>query len=294
MEINYEYYKVFYYVAKYKSITGAAQALQNNQPNVTRIIKLLEGELGCQLMYRTNRGITLTEEGEKLFSHIEIACEQIKAGEEELRARTSLQQGNVTIGATDTALHLFLVEKLRQFHERYPGIRLKIYNYNNRQAVRAVQNALVDLAVATGPLNVRQPLKEICLEEFSDILVGSTEMDLPWQEGVSAAQLQQYPFVCLDKDTVTYDFYNALFMKHGAVLEPDIQVATADLILPMIENNLGIGFMPEKLAQSSLRTGKIRQIPLKEKLEKRQVSLIYDPVRGLNLPAAALKNELQR
>ena len=42
MDINFEYYKIFYYVAKYKNITRAAAALGSNQPNVTRVMKLLE------------------------------------------------------------------------------------------------------------------------------------------------------------------------------------------------------------------------------------------------------------
>ena len=46
MSINFEYYKIFYYVAKYQNISKAAKALQNNQPNITRVMKLLEGELG--------------------------------------------------------------------------------------------------------------------------------------------------------------------------------------------------------------------------------------------------------
>ena len=39
MDINFEYYKVFYCVARYGSITKAASALGGSQPNVTRMIK---------------------------------------------------------------------------------------------------------------------------------------------------------------------------------------------------------------------------------------------------------------
>lgn len=51
MDINFEYYKIFYYVAKYKNITKAAGVLKSNQPNVTRVIKLLESQLNCALIY---------------------------------------------------------------------------------------------------------------------------------------------------------------------------------------------------------------------------------------------------
>jgi len=45
MDISYDYYRTFYYVAKYKSFTGAAEALLNSQPNITRTMKKLEKEL---------------------------------------------------------------------------------------------------------------------------------------------------------------------------------------------------------------------------------------------------------
>ena len=63
MDVNFEYYKIFYYVAKYKSITKAAAALRSNQPNVTRVMKLLESQLNCRLIAREARGISLTEDG---------------------------------------------------------------------------------------------------------------------------------------------------------------------------------------------------------------------------------------
>ena len=63
MAVRYEYYRCFYYAAKYQNLTQAAAALQTSQPNMTRILRSLERELGCRLMLRSNRGVTLTEEG---------------------------------------------------------------------------------------------------------------------------------------------------------------------------------------------------------------------------------------
>ena len=74
MDINFEYYKIFYYVAKYGNITKAAAALGGNQPNVTRMIRLLESQLNTRLLIREPRGIRLTEAGRQLYSHVEIAC----------------------------------------------------------------------------------------------------------------------------------------------------------------------------------------------------------------------------
>ena len=88
MNINYDYYRIFYFVAKYGNISQAAKLLLNNQPNLTRTIKNLESELGCPLFSRTNRGMRLTPEGQKLYEHIKVAIEHIEAGEEEIPERS--------------------------------------------------------------------------------------------------------------------------------------------------------------------------------------------------------------
>ena len=68
-----DYYRIFYYVAQYQSFSKAAEILGNNQPNLSRCMNLLESELGCKLLVRTNRGVSLTPEGQRLFEHVAIA-----------------------------------------------------------------------------------------------------------------------------------------------------------------------------------------------------------------------------
>ena len=84
MEVTYDYYRIFYYAAKYKSFSQAATILMSNQPNVTRAIHNLESQLGCRLFIRSNRGAELTPEGERLYSHVAIAYDPLLAAELEL------------------------------------------------------------------------------------------------------------------------------------------------------------------------------------------------------------------
>ena len=67
MYVDWEYYKIFYYVAKYQNFTKAARVLGNNQPNITHSMNRLESQLNCVLFIRSNRGVTLTPEGEMLY-----------------------------------------------------------------------------------------------------------------------------------------------------------------------------------------------------------------------------------
>ena len=100
MEISLDYYRVFYHTARCGSITRAAELLYSNQPNVTRVIKLLESELGCQLFSRTNRGVRLTPEGERLYAHVEPAMAHLEAAQRELTMERELQSGTLSIGSS--------------------------------------------------------------------------------------------------------------------------------------------------------------------------------------------------
>ena len=77
---------------KYHNFTKADQALNNSQPNITRVMNCLE---------------------------------QFQIAEEELADSSGLSHGSVSIGASETALNIFLLDKLKNFHMTYPGIRLK-------------------------------------------------------------------------------------------------------------------------------------------------------------------------
>lgn len=289
MNVNFEYYKIFYFVAKYGNFTKAARVLGNSQPNVTRAMNCLEQQLHCTLFVRTNRGIQLTPEGEKLFHRVSAAMSQIIAAEEELADSADLSHGSISIGASETALNIFLLDKLKNFHMNYPGIRLKIYNHSTPQAIDAVKSGKADFAVVTTPLEVRAPLKEVMLQTFQDVLVGGKTFTALESQQISVEHLKNYPLICLGRETMTFQFYSSLFLSHGLELEPDTEVATTDQILPLVKCELGLAFVPEAMAQEAIQRNEIVQIPLREELPKRNICMVYDSRRPLSAAARQLK-----
>ena len=289
MNVNFEYYKIFYYVAKYKNFTKAANALGNSQPNVTRTMNGLEQELHCKLFIRTNRGVQLTPEGEQLYSHVAAAMTQLQTAESELAASSGLEHGIVSIGATETALNIFLLEKLKPFHIHYPGIRLKIYNHSTPQAIRSVKNGEIDFAVVTTPTQVEPPLKEVRLKTFREILVGGRTFTALGSQNLTLAEVQKYPFICLGKETMTYQFYHQFFLEHGLELQPDTEAATTDQILPLVMCELGLAFLPEPMAVGAIRNRQIIQIQLREEIPERQICMVYDRQRPIGTAAQTLR-----
>ncbi len=289
MNVNYEYYKIFYFVGKYGNFTKAAQALNNSQPNVTRAMNNLEHEMQCTLFIRTNRGVRLTPEGENLYSRVSAAMAQIQAAEEELTSTTGLEHGSISIGASETALNIYLLDYLKDFHMSYPGIRLKIYNHSTPQAIQAVKNGEIDFAVVTTPTNIPPFLKEVRLQPFQEVLVGGKTFTALGSQELSLEELKNYPLICLGKETMTYRFYEQWFLTKGLELVPDTEVATTDQILPLVKCELGLAFVPEPMVRQAIRQHEVVQISLTEKIPKRYVCMVYDSQHPLNAAARQLK-----
>ena len=289
MLISYDAYRVFYTVARLGSFTKAAGTLLSRQPNLTRTIRNLESALGCTLFVRSNRGAVLTPEGEKLFARVAVACEQIQAGEEELASDRSLQSGVVSIGASETALHGFLLPVLGAFHRAHPGIRLRIANHSTPQAFYALRNGLVDVAVVTSPTADTSGLHIEPLGQFEEVPVcGPSLMHLCGQK-LTLAELSAYPFISLGRETASYAFAYNLFAENSAAFSPDIEVATSDQILPLVRLDLGVAFLPEAFAAPALQKGEIGRLTLAETIPPRQLLMARRSGQALSIAAKALE-----
>lgn len=287
MNISYEYYRVFYYAAKCGSITKAAKELMSNQPNVTRIIKALEENLGCALFVRSHNGIAMTPEGEGLYAHVKIAVENITAGEEELACRKGLQKGLVSIAASEVALRCLLLPILNQYRHRYPGVQMKISNHSTPQAIVALQNGLADIAVVTTPLDKSDRVHVTRIREFHECAVCGDAYTSLLSAPLSLSDLSDIPLICLGASTKTYAFYAELFARHGLSLRPDMEAATADQILPMVRNNLGIGFVPEDFLTGE--SAGIHRLTLTEEIPPRAICLVTNKEAPLSAAARELE-----
>lgn len=125
MAVNFEYYKVFYYVAKYQSLSLAAQMLHLTQPTVSHYIQALESELGVKLFIRSKKGVTLTPEATVMLHNVAQAVEHISKAEDNLENFKSMDTGSIHITASEVGFLTGIVPVIKAFHRDYPASPLK-------------------------------------------------------------------------------------------------------------------------------------------------------------------------
>lgn len=246
MDINYELYKVFYYVATSLSFSEASKQLYISQSAVSQSIKTLEKKLEQPLFIRSTKKVRLSPAGEVLLKHIEPAINLIRRGESQLADGGSLGFGQLHIGATDTICRYFLVPYLKEFHNRFPNVPIKVSNATSLSCVELLEQGKVDLIVTNYPnsrLNHSYVQKTVC--EFHDVFIANPDyFDLKQQE-ISFQQLNQYPILMLDRRSTTSEFLHKLFLQHQLELIPEIELSSNDLLIDLARIGLGIAFLPD-------------------------------------------------
>ena len=124
--INLNLYKTFYEVAKYGSISKAAEKNCISQPAVSKAIKKLENDLNCELVFRNIKGITLTEKGKTLLFYIERAYNNFLIAERIMLEDESLEKGKLSIGVPSQIGSFYLFNNILNFHKEYPNIEITI------------------------------------------------------------------------------------------------------------------------------------------------------------------------
>ncbi len=289
MDITYDYYRIFYYVARYGSFSRAAEVLLRGQPNITKTINNLEAQLGCKLFLRSNRGVTLTPEGEKLFHHAQIAFENLSKAESEIITERNLEGGLVSIATTEIGLYGSLLPALSAFNRDYPGVKIRLANLNSPQAMEAVKNGVADFAVVTLHDKADSIFRVQKIKDFKEILCCQKGYMDEYEGDIFSR-----PYVSINRSSYTYQFFREYLLSCGIHKEPDIEVATADQVLPLVKAGMGIGFISEFLAGEALENRLIEEIPLPNPPINRSICLVDDKKRGLSLAANELVKYLQK
>lgn len=179
--INFELYKVFYYVAKNKNLTRAAEALFISQPAITQSIKKLEEQIGHTLFYRTKHGMSLTNEGEILFEYLKNPIECLQNGKRKIEEAEE-EIDTIRIGGGTTVLQHNLLKPLQSFKEKYPKIQFVIKHDMSKNLLEMLTNKELDIVILTGTPLTKEDLLFLPIEEMKERFVANTKDFQIYQE----------------------------------------------------------------------------------------------------------------
>jgi DNA-binding transcriptional LysR family regulator len=135
-------------VVRHGSFSRAAQALYLTQPAVSRQVAKLEREVGVRLLERTPTGLRLTDAGRIALERAEAIAGHLAAAEAELEAIATLGAGRLRLSAFPTAASTLVLDAIRVFRKRHPGVELSFVEAGTRAGLRRLRAGEVDLSLA--------------------------------------------------------------------------------------------------------------------------------------------------
>lgn len=277
-----ELYASFAELTKYSSLSSAAKAMHISQPALSAKVAELERALGVKLIFRTNRGFSLTGEGQALLEHLRAGFAQIETGENRLREIAGLESGLMRIGASDMTLRFFLLDHLEVFRKEHPGVRLAVTNAPTPQTLAALRNGLIDFGVISEPVDPSdlRELEFVPVKKIQDIFVCSERYDYLLGRENDPRGLDA-PLILLGRETSTRRYIDRFHEN----LNADIELATSDLLLEFARRGIGVAGIVGDFAAADLASGKLFRVKLRRELPPRRFLLAYS--KKIPLPSAA-------
>lgn len=276
MAENLEYYKVFYYTAKYGSLTAAAAELSISQPAVSQALKQLENALSAKLFVRASRGIRLTQEGQVLYEYVRQGYEQILLGERKLSSMLQLEHGELKIGASDMTLKYYLLPLLQKYHEKFPGIKVTVTNAPTPETLVLLRQGKIDFGVVSTPLGGGQEFHWIPVRKIEDVFVAGRKFIQYKNRMLDFKELENLPIISLEGNTSTKKYMDDFLKQNGVALCPEFELATSDMIVQFALRSLGVGSVVRDFAAEYLEDGRLFELRFNKMIPKREICVVTD------------------
>ena len=277
MNQNLSSYKIFYTVANTGNISKAAKELYISQPAISKSIQKLEESIGARLFERSSRGVTLTDAGELLYTHVKSAFETLTLGEDKLRRSIELGVGHLTIGVSSTLCKYVLLPYLKEFIKQYPHINISISCQSTNQTLKLLEEGKLDVGLIGKPYILKN-IDFYGLHEIEDIFVATRNyLHNLSIRGIRKDQiLQNATLMLLDKENMTRQYIDDYFQRTHISLQDIIEVSNMDLVIEMAKVSLGVGCVIKEFVREELENGTLVEIPLGIPIHKREIGFAYN------------------
>lgn len=232
--------RIFKCVAETKSLSKAAEVLGYVQPHISQRIKNLEEELGTKLLIRTNRGVTLTNEGEALFSY----AQRILRLMEEAKAEVNPNKFKrfLIIGASQTVSAIKIPSLFSSFLKEHRNIEVKIKTDRKQVLQEMLSYGEIDGLFLSGTYNEAQ---FETVYHYAEKMVLISPLYEAREEKDQPALLINSDGNCIYRNRLL-EFSKEHHLHKASIMEFD----SLEAILQSVRDGLGMSVVPASVVNS--------------------------------------------
>lgn len=245
----------FIHVAELGSFTKASQVLGFSQSTISFQIRQLEEELEFPLFERINRTVVLTEKGQEVLAY----AHQINKLTAQLKQNMNAESyaAHIRFAMSDSLCNSLLGEHYHIFREQHPGITMKIVAAGTEEMFRLMDHNEVD-AILTLESHIYNTEYIIVQEQKVDThFVVSADSPLAHRGEISIAELATHPFLLTEKGMSYRRLLDEQLAQLSVEIIPILEVGNAHLICDLVQQGLGVSFLPDFVTEKARKEGKL-------------------------------------
>jgi DNA-binding transcriptional LysR family regulator len=237
-------------VARYGGFTRAAERLHIAQSAISAQIRSLEAELGVTLFARTTRRVALTPAGEMFVARARRVLAELDGARLEMGEITAVVTGRVTIGATAVVGPYDLPGALARFHDRFPGIALRLRSGLVTGLLGALDGGELDLVV--GPVHADLPARfeALPLADEQLVLVLPVGHPLSGAGRLTLGEFRDEPFVCLAEGSGLRWILDDAARTAGFAARVQFETHSPQSIRELVAAGLGVALLARSVAEN--------------------------------------------
>ena len=235
--------RAFCYTVKLGTLTRAAEALFLSQPSISLQLGALEAELGCSLLERRRRRVTLTPEGQLLYELARPLVEGMEGLDEAFLAQTrGPAQSALDIACGNSTIQYLLPDMVAAFRARHVDVHLNLHNVTGIDGLAQLRSDEVDFAVGS-MVDVPNDLSYEALHHFDPLLITPPDHPLAAKSTISLEDLSPYGLILPPKRLTTYRLVDLVFQKAKVPYTVAIEVGGWEVIKQYVAMGLGISIV---------------------------------------------------
>lgn len=284
---------IFIQVAELNSFTRAGEKLGYSQPTVSFQIKQLEKELGVQLFDRIGHTVSLTDAGRDALFYAQNICrmsQEMALG----ASRRYEANGIVRLGMADSLCTPLISKEFAKFRESYPNVSLHITTAGTDELFRLLDHNEVDMVCTLDSYIYNMTYIIENEEKIGVHFVVSPNNPLASKDTVTIQDLLSQSFLLTEKGMSYRRLLDENLARNAVEIQPVLEISRADLICSLVENNVGISFLPDYVTETAVREKKVVRLFVEDFEVELWKQLLYRRDKWVSLQMQALMNHLAR
>jgi DNA-binding transcriptional LysR family regulator len=246
---------IFYFVAKERSLSAAADKVYLSQPAVSYHIQALEEYTGVKLLEFKKRQIVLTPHGEALFKYAEEVYRQLTNAEFFIK---SIKESSLRAGIASMYISTIGPVIKKMYGER-PEVKLAVKSGDAHEMVQGVLDAQLDLAIVPQYEYDKSKLDSMVVSPSQQIVCFASYNQFIQKEPLSWKDLSNYPLVTGTEDSIIRKLISEKLKEQGLEMQRFVtEVNSTEWCKMLVEDGKGISFtifgdIEQQVAQNRLK-----------------------------------------